>query len=157
MAKNDMHAHRMVAQNRKARHTYFIEDNVEAGIMLAGTEVKTLRDGKGNISESYAGEDNAELWLFNAYIPTYDAGSYNNHEPRRPRKILMHRREIDRLTAAIKEKGVTLVPLSIYFNDRGIAKVDIGLARGKKQHDKRETEKKRDWERQKARILRDRN
>lgn len=156
MTKQKQHAHRMVAQNRKARHNYSIEDSLEAGIMLAGTEVKSLREGKGNISEAYAGEMEGVIWLFNAYIPEYSAGSYNNHETRRPRKLLLHARQIDKLLGAIKEQGVTLVPLSIYFNDRGIAKVDLGLARGKKHYDKRETEKKRDWQRQKERLLRDR-
>jgi SsrA-binding protein len=155
MAKKQQHAHRVVAQNRKARHNYTIEESLEAGIMLAGTEVKSLREGKGNISEAYAGEMDGEIWLFNAYIPEYSAGSYNNHETRRPRKLLLHAREIAKLLGAIQEKGVTLVPLSLYFNERGIAKVDLGLARGKKHYDKREAEKKRDWQRQKERLIRE--
>jgi len=155
MAPKDQHAHRLVAQNRKARHTYFIDDSLEAGIILTGTEVKSLRAGKGNIAESYARDQDGELFLYNSYIPEYDAGSYNNHEPRRPRKLLLHRREMGRLIAATQEKGTTLVPLSIYFNDRGIAKLDLGIARGKKQHDKRDTDKKRDWEREKGRLMRE--
>lgn len=155
MSKQNQHARRLVAQNRKARHNYTIEDRLEAGIVLAGTEVKSLREGKGNIAEAYAGEIDGELWLFNAYIPEYSAGSYHNHEPRRPRKLLLHAREIARLLGAIQEKGVTLVPLSLYFNERGIAKVELGLARGKKHYDKREAEKKRDWQRQKERLIRE--
>ncbi len=155
MARTDRHAHRLVAQNRKARRNYFIDESLEAGIVLTGTEVKSLRAGKGNIAESYARDDGGELYLFNSYIPEYDAGSYNNHEPRRPRKLLLHRREMARLIAATREKGITLVPLSVYFNARGVAKLDLGLARGKRQHDKRETDKKRDWQREKARLIRD--
>ena len=155
MAQNDRHAHRFVAQNRKARRNYFIDESLEAGIVLTGTEVKSLRAGKGNIAEAYARDDRGELFLFNSYIPEYDAGSYNNHEPRRPRKLLLHRREMARLIAAVQEKGLTLVPLSVYFNDRGVAKVDLGLARGKRQHDKRETDKQRDWQREKARLMRE--
>ena len=155
MAQNDRHALRFVAQNRKARRNYFIDESLEAGIVLTGTEVKSLRAGKGNIAEAYARDDRGELFLFNSYIPEYDAGSYNNHEPRRPRKLLLHRREMARLVAAVQEKGLTLVPLSVYFNDRGVAKLDLGLARGKKQHDKRETDKQRDWQREKGRLMRE--
>ena len=155
MAWNDRHAHRLVAQNRKARRNYFIDDSLEAGIVLTGTEVKSLRAGKGNIAESYARDDRGELFLFNSYIPEYDAGSYNNHEPRRPRKLLLRKREMARLIAAVQEKGIALVPLSIYFNERGVAKLDLGLARGKRQHDKRETDKRRDWQREKARLMRE--
>lgn len=155
MAKRDKHAHRIVAQNRKARHDYFIEDSLEAGVALQGTEVKALREGKGNLRDAYAGEDDGELWMYNAYIPEYSAGGYTNHEPRRPRKLLLHKREIDRLLGRAREKGVTLIPLSIYFNERGIAKVELGVARGKRKYDKRETEKKRDWQRQKERLIRE--
>jgi SsrA-binding protein len=145
---------KVVAQNRKARHEYFVDDRVEAGIVLAGTEVKALREGRGNIQESYAGEKHGELFLLNAYIPEYGPASRFNHEPRRPRKLLLHKREMMKLAAAVQRKGVTLVPLSIYFNDKGRAKVELALATGKRQHDKRTTIKERDWQRDKARLLR---
>lgn len=146
---------RRVADNRKARHNYFIDEEVEAGIVLVGTEVKSLRAGRGNIAESYAEVRGNEMYLVNAHIPEYVHGNRFNHDPRRPRKLLMHRKEISRLGARTREKGVTLVPLALYFNDRGIAKVSIGLARGKKLHDKRETEKKRSWEREKSRLIKE--
>ncbi len=145
-----------VAQNRKARHDYFIEDKFEAGIMLAGTEVKTLRAGKGVIIDAYAAEHQGAIWLFNANIPEYESRGYAHHEAKRPRTLLLHRREMDKLMGAVQREGITLIPLSIYFNPRGIAKVELGLARGKKQYDKRDTEKRRDWDRQKARLLRER-
>jgi SsrA-binding protein len=148
---------RLAAQNRRARFDYFIDDKLEAGIMLAGTEVKSLRSGKASINESYAGERDGELYLFNAYIPEYNlAGKFFQHEVRRPRKLLVRRRELDKLLGSIRREGVTLIPMSIYFNDRGIAKVEIGVARGKKKGDKRETEKARDWQRDKARLMRSR-
>ena len=147
-------ARRLVAQNRKARHDYFIDSTLEAGVVLHGTEVKALRQGRGNLTDSYAGERGGELWLFNAYIPEYKAGHRFNHEPKRPRKLLVTKRELSRLIGAIQRAGVTLIPLAIYFNDRGLAKIELGLARGKKQYDKRETSKQRDWDRQKARLLR---
>ena len=156
MAKAKDPTHRLVAQNRKARHDYFIDDTLEAGVVLAGTEVKSLREGRGSLMDAWAGERQGELWLFNAYIPEYRAGNRFNHETKRPRKLLVHRRERGRLLGAVQRQGVTLVPLSIYFNDRGIAKVQLGLARGKRQYDKREADKTRDWNRQKARLLRDR-
>ncbi len=156
MAKEKEPTHRLVAQNRKARHDYFIDDTMEAGIVLAGTEVKSLREGRGSLVDAWAGERHGELWLFNAYIPEYRSGNRFNHETKRPRKMLVHKRERNRLLGAVQRQGVTLVPLSIYFNDRGIAKVQLGLARGKRQYDKRETDKTRDWNRQKARLLRDR-
>ncbi|MFO0995207.1 MAG: SsrA-binding protein SmpB [Alphaproteobacteria bacterium] len=145
---------RIAAQNRKARHEYFIEDRLEAGIVLAGSEVKALREGRGNIAESYAGPSKGELFLFNAYIPEYSAAARFNHEPRRPRKLLLHKREAARLMGAVKKKGVTLVPLTIYFNKRGRAKVELALATGKQKHDKREATKTRDWQRQRERLLR---
>ncbi|MGH6953777.1 MAG: SsrA-binding protein SmpB [Alphaproteobacteria bacterium] len=145
---------RVVAQNRKARHDYLIEGRIEAGVVLAGPEVKALREGQGSIAEAYAGPKDGELWLINAHIPPYGPAARFNLDPRRPRKLLVHRRELDRLMAAVTRSGVTLVPLSIFFNDRGIAKVDLALARGKKKMDKRESEKARDWERQRARLLR---
>jgi len=144
----------LAAQNRKARHNYFIDDVLEAGIMLTGTEVKALRAGKTNIVDSFAGEQKGELFLFNAHIPEYGQGNRFNHPPRRPRKLLLHRKQISKLLGAIKREGVTIVPLSIYFNARGIAKVELGLATGKKQHDKRATAKARDWQREKSRLLR---
>lgn len=156
MAKAATRGGPVVAQNRRARHDYFIDESLEAGIVLTGSEVKALRSGKGNLSDSYAGEREGELWLFNAYIPEYTPANRFNHEPRRPRKLLVHRRELARLIGAVQREGVTIVPLAVYFNDRGIAKVEIGLARGKQKVDKRETEKRRDWERQKQRLLRER-
>lgn len=146
---------RVVAQNRRARHDYFIDDHLEAGIMLDGTEVKSLRAGRASLQDSYAGEMEGELYLFNAYIPEYQKASQFNHETKRPRKMLVHKRERDRLLGAVRKQGVTLVPLDIHFNDRGIAKVELGVATGKKKHDKRETEKKRSWDREKARLLRE--
>jgi SsrA-binding protein len=148
---------RFAAQNRRARFDYFIEDKLEAGLMLMGSEVKVLREGKASINEAYATEEGGELWLINAHIPEYKAARNFTHEPRRKRKLLVRRRELDRLMGAIKREGVTLVPMSIYFNERGIAKCEIGLAKGKKKGDKRDTEKARDWQRDKARIMRERN
>jgi SsrA-binding protein len=149
--------HRFAAQNRKARHEYFIDDTIEAGIMLLGTEVKALREGKASIGESFAGPQGGELYLFNAYIPEYEAANRFNHLPRRPRKLLLHKRELSRLLGASQREGTTLVPLSLYFNERGRAKVELGLARGKRKADKRATEKERDWQRDKARIMRERS
>ncbi len=146
---------RTIAENRKARYNYFIEDTMEAGIVLTGTEVKALRQGRANIAESYASPEGDELWLINAHIPEYKAGNRHNHEPTRRRKLLLKRREIDRLAGARNKQGMTLVPLKLYFNDRGLAKLSVGLARGKKQHDKRATEKDRDWQRQKQRLMRE--
>lgn len=147
-----------VAQNRRARHDYFIEETIEAGIMLTGSEVKSLRLGRANISEAYAGRrgDGDELWLYNFYIPEYSAASHFSHETRRPRKLLVRKREAVKLLSAISRDGMTLVPMSIYFNDRGIAKIQLGVAKGKKAHDKRETIKEREWNRDKQRLLRDR-
>ncbi len=145
---------KVVAENRRARHDYEIGETFEAGLALLGTEVKSLRQGKANIAESYVAPEGGELWLINADIPEYAFGNRFNHEPRRRRKLLMHRREIERLAMAVARQGMTIVPLKMYFNDRGKVKLLVGLARGKKLHDKRETEKKRDWQRQKARLLR---
>ncbi|MBO6562609.1 MULTISPECIES: SsrA-binding protein SmpB [Nisaea] len=147
----------VIAKNRRARHDYFIEDTIEAGLVLTGSEVKSLRDGKASIGESYAGQDRGELTLFNAHIPEYPAAEPFNHEPRRPRRLLVHRKERDRLLGLIQREGATLVPLQLYFNRRGIAKLALGIAKGKKKLDKRETEKKRDWQREKARLIRDKN
>ncbi|MBB4631339.1 SsrA-binding protein [Sphingosinicella soli] len=145
-----------VAENRKARYEYAIEDVFEAGIALTGTEVKSLRFGEGTIAESYAEVNAEEVWLINANIPEFSHGNRFNHEPRRPRKLLLHSREIAKLHGAVARQGMTLVPLSIYFNERGRAKVELALAKGKKLHDKRATERDRDWKRDQARILRDR-
>ena len=145
-----------IAENRKARHEYKIDDVFEAGIMLTGTEVKSLRKGSINIAESYASWENGGLWLLNAYIPEYGkAGRFFQHEPRRKRKLLMHMREIVKLTQAVERKGMTLVPLELYFNAKGIAKLKLALAEGKKLHDKRASDKEKDWNREKGRILRD--
>ncbi|MEW5422017.1 SsrA-binding protein SmpB [Amorphus sp. 3PC139-8] len=146
---------RPVAENRKARFNYEILDTFEAGIQLFGTEVKSLRQGRSNIADAYAAEHGGELYLYNAYIPEYLQANRFNHETRRPRKLLMHKKEIARLAGSVDKEGMTLVPLRVYFNKRGIAKVLIGLARGKKTHDKRETEKERSWNREKARLLRE--
>jgi len=146
---------KIVADNRKARHDYFFEDVIEAGIMLTGTVVKSLREGRANIAESYASDEGGEIWLINSNIPQYSAGNRNNHEPRRHRKLLLHRRQIDKLAAAVAREGMTLVPLKLFFNDRGMVKLEIALAKGKKTHDKRQTSKDRDWARQKARLMRD--
>lgn len=151
-------AQKYVAMNRKARHDYFIMDTVEAGIMLTGTEVKSLRSGQASIQESFAGPKDGALHLLNAYIPEYkQAGEHLQHETRRPRKLLLHKREMNKLMGQVNRDGVTLVPLGIYFNRRGIAKVEIGLAKGKHKADKRETIKARDWKRDQARIMRARN
>ena len=147
---------RYVAQNRRARHDYAIEDTIEAGIELRGTEVKVLRQGLASIAESYATERGGELFLLNAHFPEYPSSRFN-HEPRRARRLLLHRREIHKLMGAIKREGVTLVPLAMYFNERGRAKVEIGLAKGRRKGDRREAEKARDWQRDRARIMREKN
>ena len=146
-----------ISLNRKARFEYTIEEELEAGIVLLGTEVKSLREGKCNIADAYAAEKNGEIWLLNAQIMEYAGGNRFNHEPRRPRKLLMHKKQIKKLLGRIKVKGTTLVPLKMYFNSRGIAKVKLGLAIGKKQYEKRDTIKARDWQRDKARIMRGKN
>ncbi len=146
---------KIIADNRKARHNYEITETFEAGLELVGSEVKALRDGKASIAQAYAGDEDGELFLFNSYIPEYDQAGSRNHQPRRARKVLMHRREIDRLMGAIQREGLTLVPLKLYFNDRGIAKLELALARGKKLYDKRRTERDRSWARQKARLMRE--
>ncbi len=149
-------AQRPIAQNRKARHEYIIESTLEAGLMLTGSEVKSLRQGRCSIGEAYAHEQGGELYLRGMHISPYEAAYRRNHEPLRPRKLLVHRRELAKLLGQVQRGGYTLVPLSIYFNARGIAKIELAVARGKRKADKRETEKKRDWSRQKARLLRDR-
>ncbi|MFA6219922.1 MAG: SsrA-binding protein SmpB [Erythrobacter sp.] len=145
-----------VAENRRARYDYFIEDKFEAGLALQGTEVKALRAGEATIAESYAEVRDGEVWLVNANIPEYSHGNRLNHEPRRPRKLLLREREIDKLFGAVERRGMTLIPLSIYFNATGRAKVELGLAKGKQAQDKRQTVKDRDWQRDKARLMRER-
>ena len=147
---------KIVAENRKARFEYSIEETFEAGLALSGTEVKSLRFGEGSIGESYAEVRGGECWLVNANIPEFSHGNRFNHEPKRPRKLLLHEREIARLTGAVERKGMTLVPLSIYFNARGRAKVELALAKGRQAHDKRAAIKDRDWQRDKARLMRER-
>lgn len=154
-AKKDA-GRKIVAENRKARFEYFVTDTYEAGIELKGTEVKSLRKGQANIAESYAAVEDGGLVLVNAYIPEYqDAGKFFQHEPRRPRRLLLHANEITKLAIAVERQGMTIVPLELYFNERGRAKLKLALAQGKKLHDKRDTERKRDWNRQKARIMRE--
>jgi SsrA-binding protein len=153
--KNDpKNANRVVADNRKARFHYEITDTLEAGIALTGTEVKSLREGKATIGEAYAGPSGEELFLFNAHIPEYLQANRFNHETRRPRRLLLHKRQISKLLGATQREGYTLIPLKIYFNDRGRAKVELGLGRGKKLHDKRESERQKDWDRERARLMR---
>ena len=145
-----------VADNRRARYDYEIGDKFEAGIALVGTEVKSLRHGQCSIKEAYVGPKKGEIWLMNANIPEYQqAGPKMQHEPKRPRKLLLHKREMDRLLGAVSREGYTLVPLRLYFNSRGLAKLEIALGKGKKQHDKREVKKKRDWGKEKQRLMRD--
>jgi SsrA-binding protein len=157
MATPDPARHRTAAQNRKARHDFFIQDTLEAGIMLMGSEVKSLRKGQASIGEAFAAEQDGDLMLVNAHIPEYSGANQFNHEPRRPRKLLLHKRELSRLIGQVQRAGATIVPLSIYFNERGIAKVSLGVAKGKRKVDKREDEKKRDWQRDKARLMRDKS
>lgn len=149
-------AKQIAAQNRRARHDYQIEDRLEAGLVLTGSEVKSLRGGRASIAEAYVTERAGALYLQGAHIPEYRAATYNNHEPRRLRKLLVHRRELAKLIGQVRREGYTLIPLSIYFNGRGIAKLEVGLARGKRKADKREDIKARDWQRRKSRLLRER-
>ena len=155
MAKEKDVGRRVVARNRRATHDYFVDERFEAGIVLQGTEVKALRDGRGNINEAYAGERGGELFLINAYIPEYHAASHFSHDTRRSRKLLLHKRELDKLIGAVRKQGQTLIPLSLYFNPRGLAKIELGLARGKKSYDKRASIKERDWQRDKQRLMRE--
>lgn len=145
----------LVAENRRARREYEVEDTLEAGLILVGSEVKSLREGRANIAESYASVEDGELWLINADIPIYTAANRFNHEPRRKRKLLVSKRDLAKLSQATERAGRTIVPLKLYFNARGLAKLLIGVATGRKTHDKRDVEAKRDWERQKARILKE--
>jgi SsrA-binding protein len=153
LAKKPDLDHKVVAQNRKARHNYFIEETFEAGLVLTGTEVKSLRGGRSTIAESYITALEGEAWLVNATIPEYASGNRFNHEPRRPRKLLLHRSQVSKLIGAIQREGRTVVPLQIYFNPKGRAKIEIALATGKKAHDKRQSIRDRDWQRQRSRLL----
>lgn len=155
MASAREDSQRAVALNRRARYDYEIEDTIEAGLVLTGSEVKSLRAGQVNIAESYATEQGGEIWLLNAYIGEYKQAGRFGHEPKRPRKLLLKSRELARLIGAVRREGATLVPLRLYFNQRGIAKLALGLARGKRKYEKRETEKKREWERERGRLMRD--
>ena len=155
MAKKKDDDRKIVADNRKARFAYAIESSLEAGIMLTGSEVKSLRTGRATISESYAHARDGEIFLVNAHIPEYTQANRFGHEPRRVRKLLVHKREVAKLSIAMQREGMTLIPLKLYFTPKGIAKLELGIAKGKKLHDKRETEKKRDWQRDKARLMRD--
>ncbi len=146
---------RYVAQNRRARHDYAFEETLEAGIQLVGSEVKVLRQGLASINEAYATERGGEIFLLNAHFPIYPAARFN-HEPRRPRKLLLRRREIKRLLGAVKREGVTLIPLAVYFNERGRAKLELGLAKHRRKEDRREVEKARDWQRDRGRLMRER-
>ncbi|PBB37384.1 SsrA-binding protein [Mesorhizobium sp. WSM3879] len=147
---------RTVAENRKARFSYEVLDTIETGLVLTGTEVKSLRQGQANIQESYASAEGGEIWLINSYLPEYLQANRFNHEPRRRRKLLVSKREMAKLAQSVEREGMTLVPLKIYFNDRGRAKLLLAIARGKKLHDKRQTEKQRDWSREKGRLLKER-
>ena len=154
MAPQPQSKSKVIAENRRARFDYFLEENIEAGIQLLGTEIKALRDGRANIAESYAAVEGREIVLINADIPPYKQANRFNHEPRRPRKLLLHRKQIDRLIGAVQRDGQTIIPLKLYLNDAGKAKLEIALAKGKKLHDKREASAERDWQRDKARLMR---
>ncbi|MFN4068309.1 MAG: SsrA-binding protein SmpB [Brevundimonas aurantiaca] len=155
MAPKPQPKSKVIAENRRARFDYFLEDNIEAGIQLLGTEIKALRDGRANIAESYAAVEGREIVLINADIPLYKQANRFNHEPRRPRKLLLHRKQIDKLMGAVQRDGQTIIPLRLYLNEAGKAKLEIALAKGKKLHDKREASAERDWQRDKARLMRD--
>ena len=154
-AKKKDDGNKIVADNRKARFNYFIDEVMEAGIMLTGTEVKSLRSGRATIGESYAQTKGGEVFLINCYIPEYTEGNRFNHEPRRVRKLLLHKRQIEKLSKSVEREGMTIVPLKAFFNAKGRAKIELGLAKGKKLHDKRDAIKDRDWGREKSRLLRD--
>lgn len=149
-------AQKVIAENRRARYDYFLDDRIEAGLVLTGTEVKSLRQGRANIAESYAAVEGRDIVLVNADIPPYGHANRFNHEPRRPRKLLLHRKQIDRLIGAVQREGRTIIPTRLYFDDKGRAKLEVALAKGKKIHDKREATAERDWQRDKARLMRDR-
>ena len=147
---------KVIAENRRARFDYFLEDFVEAGIQLLGTEIKALRDGRANIAESYVSPEGRDLVLINADIPPYKQANRFNHEPRRPRRLLLHRKQIDRMIGAVQRDGQTIIPVRLYLNEAGKAKIEIAMAKGKKLHDKREASAERDWQRDKARLMRER-
>ncbi len=147
---------KLIAENRRARYDYFLEDVIEAGLVLTGTEVKSLRTGRAaNITESYASPEGGGMMLINSYIPEYGHANRFNHEPRRHRKLLLHQRQIDKLMQAVQREGLTIVPLKLYWNDKGLAKLELAIAKGKKLHDKRETEAARDWKRDQGRLMRE--
>ena len=146
---------KLIAENRRARYDYFIEEVFEAGLVLTGSEVKSLREGRANIAESYASAEGEAIILINADIPPFKHGNRFNHEPRRPRKLLLHKKEIGKMMGAVNREGQTLIPLKLYFNEKGLAKLEVGIAKGKKLHDKREAAADRDWARDKARLMRD--
>jgi SsrA-binding protein len=148
-------ARRVIAVNKRARFDYFLEETFEAGLSLTGSEVKSLREGKANIAESYAAAEGREITWVNAYIPEYGPSNRFNHEPRRARRVLLHRRQIDRLIGAVRREGRTIVPTRLYFNDKGLAKLELALAKGKSAPDKRATEADRDWKREQGRLMRD--
>lgn len=154
-SKNTLISHGLIAQSKRARYDYEILEEVEAGLLLTGTEVKSLRHGRAQINEAYVGEKEGGLWLLGAAISPYAGGNIRNHEEKRPRKCLLHKRQEKKLMGEIAKKGITLIPLKLYFNDRGLAKLLIGLGKGKKEFEKRDTIKKRDWEKQKARIMKE--
>lgn len=153
--KKDNTSGTLIADNRKARHEYEFIETFEAGIQLTGTEVKSLRNSKANIAESYATDEQGEIWLINSYIPEYLEGNRNNHNPRRRRKLLLHKREMAKLMGGVQKEGLTIVPSRLYFNERGLAKLQIALAKGRKAHDKRQVAKQRDWNREKSRLMRE--
>ena len=155
MAPRPQSKAKVIAENRRARFDYFLEDNIEAGIQLLGTEIKALRDGRANIAESYVSPEGRDLVLINADIPPYKQANRFNHEPRRPRRLLLHRKQIDRMIGAVQRDGQTIIPVRLYLNEAGKAKIEIAMAKGKKLHDKREASAERDWQRDKARLLRD--
>ena len=150
-----MTVQKLIAENRRARYDYFLEERLEAGLQLTGSEVKSLRNGRANIAESYAAVEGDEIMLINGYIPEYPGANRFNHEPRRPRKLLLHRKQINRLIGAVNREGRTIIPTRLYFNEAGRAKLEIALAKGKKAHDKREATAERDWKRDQARLMRD--
>ena len=147
---------KLIAENRRARFDYFLEEKFEAGLVLTGSEVKSLRQGKANIAESYAGADGRDFSLVNAYIPEYGPANRFNHEPRRPRRLLLHRKQIDKLLGAVRREGRTIVPTRLYWNEKGLAKLELAVAKGKSAPDKRHTEAERDWKREQGRLMRDR-
>lgn len=155
-SKKDTTTGKLVADNRKARYNYEFVDTLEAGLVLTGTEVKSLRNGQANIAESYASEEGGEIWLINSYIPEYGEGNRFNHEPRRKRKLLLHKKQMAKLSSGVRRDGMTIVPNRLYFNERGKAKLQIALAKGRKSHDKRQVSKERDWKREQSRLMKER-